>query len=83
MESTLLINTDKDTDNIKKLKEKRKVCEENIGKYEDKIYQTKLLIKQIDSNIRNACPKHNWETDREPGMYGDRFTYCTVCGSDY
>lgn len=65
---------------VKKLQQQKRLCEKKIRDYEENIYQTKLLIQKIDSKINEACPKHNWENDREPGMYGDRFTYCTVCG---
>ena len=68
---------------IEKLKLQRELCEKNIDEYEKKIKQTKLDIKKINNEIRKACPSHNWKTEREPYMYGEKFTYCTVCGSDY
>lgn len=78
MESIKLVSRD-----IKELKQQRELCQQKIYEYEDKINETKNIIKQIDLHIRNKCPKHNWVTEREEGMYGEKFTYCTICGSDY
>lgn len=68
---------------IQKLKLQKELCENEIHEYEKKINQTKNLIKQINRQIRKTCPSHNWKTERESGMYGEKFTYCTICGSDY
>jgi len=81
MESMTL--TIKVSEDIQQLKEQRKLCEQKIDEYEDKINETKNIIKQINLHIRNTCPKHIWKTEREEGMYGEKFTYCTICGSDY
>lgn len=66
---------------IKNLQLKKELCEQNIIEYQENIYQTKLLIRKINEEILNTCPSHNWKVKRESGMYGEKFTYCTVCGS--
>lgn len=68
---------------IQKLKLQKELCEKKIYEYEQNILKNKLLIEQINNEIRKACPSHNWKTERESGMYGEKFTYCTICGSDY
>jgi hypothetical protein len=65
---------------IQKLKSQRELCEKNIHEYEKKITETKNVIKR---EIKKNCVSHNWKTERESGMYGEKFTYCTICGSDY
>lgn len=71
------------TQQQQQLKLQRELCENNIREYENKIYQLKLNINEINFKIRNLCIEHNWKTEREPGMYGEKFTYCTKCGSNY
>lgn len=65
---------------IQNLQLKKELYEKTIREYEENIYQTKLLIRKINEEIFNSCPSHNWKTEREPGMYGEKITYCTVCG---
>lgn len=68
---------------IEQLKLQRELCKKNIYEYEKKITEIKNEIKQINHKIKKTCSSHNWKTERESGMYGEKITYCTICGSDY
>ena len=35
-------------------------------------------LEEIQNNIINNC-NHEWITEREDCMYGERFTYCKKC----
>lgn len=40
-------------------------------------------INKLNENKIKLC-KHEWVTEREECMYGERFTYCKYCGiKDY
>lgn len=71
------------TQQQQQLKLQKELYEKNINEYEQKICQLKSNINEINFEIRNLCIEHNWKTKREPGMYGEKFTYCTKCGSNY
>ena len=36
-------------------------------------------INDLNQIIINNCI-HEWKTDREDCLYGEKFTYCTKCG---
>lgn len=56
-------------------------------KYENEIDNLKKRIKEINYLISKKClhknKKHEWITEREPCMYGEKFTYCKNCKIDY
>ena len=49
-------------------------------KYEllEKLKTIENKIKECDDYIGKQC-NHEWITEREDGIYGDRFTVCKLC----
>lgn len=50
-------------------------------KYElmNKLKEVEIKIKKLeDIKIKNC--NHSWRTEREDGIYGERYTYCIYCG---
>ena len=48
----------------------------------DLIKELKIIEKKIKEAEKNRVLKcsHEWIREREPGMYGEVFTYCKNCG---
>ena len=44
----------------------------------EKLKTIENKIKECDDYIGKQC-KHEWITEREDGVYGDRFTVCKLC----
>ena len=66
-------------------KKQRLIKEKN-----DLIKQLEIVKKEIVDNnfdISKQCKKdnngHNWVNEREEGLYGERYTFCSECGIDY
>lgn len=54
--------------------------------YERMVKTKKYEIKEVNKLIAKKCDKikgHKWVTEREPHMYGEKFTYCEHCRTDY
>ncbi len=47
--------------------------------YQDKLNNIEKEISKLETDKINIC-RHEWITEREDGMYGERFTYCRRCG---
>tara|TARA_B100000035_G_C21022136_1_gene564499 strand:+ start:636 stop:845 length:210 start_codon:yes stop_codon:yes gene_type:complete len=47
----------------------------------DLIKELKIVEKKIKEVEKERVLKcsHEWITEREPGMYGENFTYCKYC----
>ena len=41
--------------------------------------KTEIKIKILEKERISKC-NHEWVTERESGMYGEKFTYCKNCG---
>tara|TARA_B100000900_G_C20258313_1_gene584889 strand:+ start:373 stop:678 length:306 start_codon:yes stop_codon:yes gene_type:complete len=54
--------------------------------YQLKIRETDELIKKTNSLIAEKCKKingnHEWISEREPCLYGERYTFCKKCRID-
>ena len=64
----------------------RKYLQSKMYEYEEKAKKTKGEIKEINKLIAKKCKEtkgHKWVSEREPYMYGERFTYCEYCRADY
>ena len=50
-----------------------------------KILSSKIKVMEdiIIQNCENSNTGHNWITEREQCMYGDKFTLCKKCGVDF
>jgi hypothetical protein len=55
--------------------------------YENEIIKIKEKIRKTNFLISKKCihenKKHVWITEREPCMYGEKYTYCKNCKVDY
>ena len=55
--------------------------------YENELIKIKDKIKKTNNLISKKCihqnEKHVWITEREPCMYGEKYTYCKNCRVDY
>lgn len=71
-------------DTIKMLKDK-------IQDLQDKKYDLQNLIQRIENDINainhsiletcvNKCGGHDFESFREPGLYGETYYVCKICG---
>ena len=50
------------------------------------VVKKKEEIKEVNMLIVKKCKEttgHKWVSEREPWMYGERFTYCEHCRVDY
>ena len=52
-----------------------------LEKYElqNRLKQIELTLEDLQITIVNNC-NHEWVTEREGGMYGERYTICKNCG---
>jgi len=54
--------------------------------YQMKIKRMDQLINETNNLIAKKCKKnnkeHKWVTEREPCMYGEKYTYCQNCKVD-
>ena len=68
---------------MESLKQKKQELETKKKELQDKI---KIVDNEINNTINEIyalCKKntgHKLITEREPGLYGERFTYCELCG---
>ena len=53
--------------------------------YLKKIELINFQIEENNKIIVERCNNkgHEWITEREPGMYGENFTFCNNCKVDY
>ena len=53
---------------------------------QDKILMIESKLKETNTFISKKCEKingsHEWISEREEGMYGERFTFCKHCRVD-
>lgn len=54
--------------------------------YENRISLINKKLKEANVLISKKCIKingsHEWISEREPGLYGEKFTYCKKCHVD-
>jgi len=59
----------------------------NIYLLEDEIKKIKLEIEVINMKIIEECieknRKHDFERERDPGLYGESYFVCKHCGYEY
>tara|TARA_B100000161_G_C33406979_1_gene349153 strand:+ start:137 stop:439 length:303 start_codon:yes stop_codon:yes gene_type:complete len=68
------------------LEKYRKDLYAKMYNYEKMAKKKKEEIKEINKLIAKKCKEtkgHKWVSEREPYMYGERFTYCEYCRTDY
>lgn len=59
---------------------------DNLDELYKKKYDLIKELKMIDKKIKEVEKErvlkcsHEWERKREPGIYGELFTYCKNCG---
>ena len=46
--------------------------------YQNKLNNIEKVIRKLETDKINIC-RHEWVTEREYGMYGERYTYCKFC----
>lgn len=54
--------------------------------YQNEIEKIKKMCKNINIEIAKRCHNnggHEWTTEREDCMYGERYTFCKKCRCDY
>ena len=51
-------------------------------KCEDRIVEINKIITELKKKKIENC-KHIWIKEREPGQYGELWTYCKNCRIDY
>ena len=49
----------------------------NQKKIEDRINKKNYEISNICSNSNNG---HSWIIERDRGLYGEKYSYCSICG---
>ena len=58
-----------------------------ILEYEKHIKKLKEEVKSTNFYIAKKCEdenkEHEWVSEREPVLYGERYTFCKECGVDY
>ena len=62
-----------------KVFEKKKALVNEKYELQKRLKQIELTLKDLEITIVNNC-KHEWKTEREDGMYGERYTLCKNCG---
>ncbi len=60
------------------LNEKKNLIKEKYN-IKSRLEVIEKRLEEIQDNIINNCD-HEWITEREDCMYGERFTYCKKCG---
>ena len=65
---------------------KRKIYD-NIKLLEVQIKQLKNKLIEIDNEIVQDCikknGKHDFKRERDPGLYGESYFICKLCGYEY
>ena len=64
--------------NMDKIYEKKLKLESTKQNLFKQIKEIDNILEEINQVIINNCI-HEWITEREDGMYGERFTYCKKC----
>ena len=59
------------------LNEKKNLIKEKYN-IKSRLEVIEKRLEEIQDNIINNCD-HEWITEREDCMYGERFTYCKKC----
>ena len=59
------------------LNEKKNLIKEKYN-IKSRLEVIEKRLEEIQNNIINNC-NHEWITEREDCMYGERFTYCKKC----
>lgn len=62
-----------------KVFEKRNKLVEEKYALQKRLNEIELTLKDLEITIVNNC-KHEWITEREEGLYGERYTICKKCG---
>ena len=80
-------NVVNETGRLSTLKLQKKTLSDDIYEYHMKIKETKENIIKVNKEISKEClkinGKHKWITERESGIYGEKYTYCECCGIDH
>ena len=68
------------------LNEYKEFLTSKILEYEKHIKKLKEEVKSTNFYIAEKCEdenkEHEWVTEREPVLYGERYTFCKKCGVD-
>ena len=60
---------------------------ETINELESKLKRIRKEVKMTNVHIAQKCEEkhkeHKWVCEREPVLYGERYTFCSNCGVDY
>jgi hypothetical protein len=74
-------------DELDKIQDIIRCLHKECYKYKDKIRTLEDEIKKEQLKLYYICSKkeggHEMITEREEGLYGERFTYCKRCGYNY
>ena len=69
------------------LEEYKKYLMDKKYEYQIKLNELEVILKNTNNLIIKKCKinnkGHEWITERESGMYGEKFTFCNKCGVDY
>lgn len=64
----------------------KKFLHQKLYDFENAVKKKKEELKEVNILIAKKCKEttgHKWVSEREPWMYGERFTYCEHCRTDY
>jgi len=63
---------DSKIDQLSQLKDEKKLLE-------FKLESVITKIKKVEEDIRKACYPHDWYTEREDGVYSQKYQICKRC----